>query len=71
MKRSCGGPSLRLFLMFAVGLVAAPDDAALSDEGEGLYDDESVKYSEDDDKRDDSNREVNEEINSTVSNHLK
>ena len=41
------------------------------DKDEGLYDDKSVKYDEDDDVRDDSNREVDVEINSTVSNRLK
>ena len=37
---------------------------------EVLYDDESVKYSEDEDKSDELSRVVDEEINSTVSNRL-
>ena len=41
-----------------------------SDEDECLYSEESVKYDEGDDKVDELNRVVDEEINSTVSNRL-
>ena len=40
------------------------------DDDEVLYDDKSVKYDEGDDKGDVVSRVVDEEINSTVSNHL-
>ena len=41
------------------------------DDDEGVYSDESVKYDDDEDKNDEVSRVVDEEINSTVSNHLK
>ena len=40
------------------------------DDDEVMYDDERVKYSEDESKNDEVSRVVNEEINSTVSNRL-
>ena len=40
------------------------------DDDELLYSDESVKYDEGDDEGDEMSRVVDEEINSTVSNHL-
>ena len=40
------------------------------DDDEEVYSDESVKYDEGEDKGDEVNRVVDEEINSTVSNRL-
>ena len=45
--------------------------AMRDDDDEELYNDKSVKYDEDDNKSDEVNRVVDEEINSTVSNRLK